>query len=112
MPGEFAITGITPSRGNLNWTEGHITAVELGTMAVNEQVTVSIDSLLQGIAAITLSEGTAGQSAGQQICLTGYITDPVNDTDCVTLFPDTLPSPVANRSANRKTGDGWRLPDC
>lgn len=55
-------------------------------------MTVTIDSLLQGGAGFTLPEGAAAQTAGQQICLTGYLTDPVNDTDCVTLFPDTLPA--------------------
>ncbi len=92
MPGEFSITGITPSRGSLTWDGGPYYLIDLGTLAVNETATVTIDSLLQGGAAITLPEGSAAQSAGQQICLTGYLTDPVNDTDCVTLFPDALPA--------------------
>ena len=106
MPGEFAITGITPSRGSLTWDGGQYYRVDLGTLAVNETVTVILDSLLQGSAAYTLPEGSAGQSAGQQICLTGYITDPVNDTDCVTLFPDSLPA-TGGEPVSQLQNWGW-----
>jgi predicted outer membrane repeat protein len=92
MPGEFAITDINTTRGSINWDGGQYYLVELGTILANDQAAVTLDSLLQGGAAFVLPEGAAAQSAGQQICLTGYITEPVNDTDCVMLFPDTLPA--------------------
>ena len=106
MPGEFSITDIEASRGDLTWDGSQYYRVELGTMAIGDQVTIKIGSLLQGIAAITLPEGAAGQSAGQSICLTGYITDPVNDTDCVTLFPDTLPS-TGGEPVSQSQNWGW-----
>ena len=102
----FSISGISPSRGSLNWDGGQYYLVELGTMPVGDQVTVTIDSLLQGGAGFVLPDGAAGQSAGEQICLTGYITDPVNDTDCVTLFPDTLPA-TGGEPVNESLRWGW-----
>jgi hypothetical protein len=92
MPDEFSITDVKTTRGSVNWDGGQYYLVEVGTVYANETVTVSITSLLQGGAGLALPEDVvAAQSAGQQICLTGHITDPLSDTACVTLFPDTLP---------------------
>ena len=84
-----------------------ITGSSLGIMAVNEQVAITPRQPASRWSGDTrCRKGRRANRRGNQICLTGYITDPVNDTDCVTLFPDTLPS-TGGEPVSQSQNWGW-----
>jgi uncharacterized repeat protein (TIGR01451 family) len=104
LPGSLTPLDLTASHGEISRPLPDF-EVQLGTMQPQEIVEMWIDSRVAAGAGLTLPEGAAGQSAGQTICLTGLVTGG-SDTDCVTLFPDTLPS-TGGEPVSQPLNWGW-----
>lgn len=104
LPGSLTPLDMTTARGEISRPLPDF-EVQLGTMQPQEIVEMWIDSRVAAGAGLTLPEGATGQSAGQTICLTGLVTGG-SDTDCVSLFPDTLPS-TGGEPVSQPPNWGW-----
>jgi len=104
VPDVLTLDGVTASAGAAVFSGQGVTA-EIGSLGPGQSATVTINTTLTGGQArwpLTIharllgtsrkagAKARAVQSAGDQVCMTGYVAD-VSATACLTVFPFELP---------------------